>query len=63
VFSTAKDMQSNLFRFNMRTAHGIYRNLQQFLEEMDKDGFDEDTDMDFRSVSASGTRTFGTDAL
>lgn len=35
----------------MRTAHGIYRVLQQYLEEADKNGFDEDIDMDFRSVS------------
>jgi hypothetical protein len=34
----------------MRTAHGIYRTLQQYVEEADKDGFDEDIDMDFRSV-------------
>lgn len=37
-------------RLNMRTAHGIYRSLQQFLEDADKNGFDEDIDMDFRSV-------------
>ena len=35
----------------MRTAHGIYRTLQEYLAEMDKHGFDEDIDMDFRSVS------------
>jgi len=35
----------------MRTAHGIYRTLQQYLEEADKNGFDDDIDMDFRSVS------------
>lgn len=35
----------------MRTAHGIYRTLQQYIEEADKSGFDEDIDMDFRSVS------------
>ena len=35
---------------NMRTAHGIYRTLQQYVEEADKGGFDEDIDMDFRSV-------------
>jgi hypothetical protein len=35
----------------MRTAHGIYRTLQQYVEEADRDGFDEDIDMDFRSVS------------
>jgi hypothetical protein len=34
----------------MRTAHGIYRTLQQYVDEADKDGFDEDIDMDFRSV-------------
>jgi hypothetical protein len=38
-------------RLNMRTAHGIYRTLQQYVDEADKDGFDEDIDMDFRSVS------------
>lgn len=37
-------------RLNMRTAHGIYRTLQQYVDEADKDGFDEDIDMDFRSV-------------
>lgn len=35
----------------MRTAHGIYRNLQHFLEDADKHGYDDDIDMDFRSVS------------
>ncbi len=34
----------------MRTAHGIYRTLQQFLEESDRDGYDDEIDMDFRSV-------------
>lgn len=43
--------------FNMRTAHGIYRTLQVFLEESDKDGFDEDIDMDFRSGVLLGTGT------
>jgi hypothetical protein len=43
--------------FNMRTAHGIYRSLQIFLEESDKDGFDEDIDMDFRSGVLLGTGT------
>lgn len=43
--------------FNMRTAHGIYRTLQIFLEESDKDGFDEDIDMDFRSGVLLGTGT------
>lgn len=42
---------------NMRTAHGIYRTLQQFLEEADKNGFDEDIDMDFRSGVLLGTGT------
>ncbi|ORX39801.1 hypothetical protein BD324DRAFT_615036 [Kockovaella imperatae] len=42
---------------NMRTAHGIYRNLQMFLEESDKNGFDEDIDMDFRSGVLLGTGT------
>lgn len=37
----------------MRTAHGIYRTLQQYMEEADAGGFDEDIDMDFRSVSSS----------
>ena len=35
----------------MRTAHGIYRTLQQYLDEMDRGGYDDDIDMDFRSVS------------
>ncbi|BEI96809.1 hypothetical protein CcaverHIS631_0203980 [Cutaneotrichosporon cavernicola] len=43
--------------FNMRTAHGIYRSLQIFLEVSDKDGFDEDVDMDFRSGVLLGTGT------
>lgn len=38
-------------RLNMRTAHGIYRTLQLYVEEADKGGFDEEIDMDFRSVS------------
>ena len=42
---------------NMRTAHGIYRTLQMFLEEADKNGFDEDIDMDFRSGVLLGTGT------
>lgn len=37
----------------MRTAHGIYRTLQQYMEEADAGGFDEDIDMDFRSVSST----------
>lgn len=40
-----------LSSLNMRTAHGIYRSLQHFLEDADRNGFDEDIDMDFRSVS------------
>lgn len=40
-------------RLNMRTAHGIYRTLQQFLEDADKDEYDDNVDMDFRSVSSS----------
>jgi len=36
--------------FNTRTAHGIYQTLQQYLNECDKRGFDEEIDMDFRSV-------------
>jgi hypothetical protein len=39
----------------MRAAHGIYRTLQQYVEESDRGGFDEDIDMDFRSVSVSLT--------
>lgn len=42
---------------NMRTAHGIYRNLQQYLDESDKDGYDDDIDMDFRSGVLLGTGT------
>jgi len=37
-------------RLNMRTAHGIYRTLQMYVEEADRGGFDEEIDMDFRSV-------------
>lgn len=44
---------------NMRTAHGIYRTLQQFIEDADKGGFDEDIDMDFRSVSGPVSKTVG----
>jgi len=43
--------------FNMRTAHGIYRVLQQYLEEADKNGYDDDIDMDFRSGVLLGTGT------
>lgn len=43
--------------FNMRTAHGIYRTLQMYLEEADANGFDEDIDMDFRSGVLLGTGT------
>jgi tetratricopeptide (TPR) repeat protein len=43
--------------FNMRSAHGIYRQLQQFLDGADKDGFDESIDMDFRSGVLLGTGT------
>jgi hypothetical protein len=35
---------------NMRTAHGIYGTLQQYMDDADKDGYDDDIDMDFRSV-------------
>ncbi|KAK4687223.1 tetratricopeptide repeat protein 39, partial [Tremellales sp. Uapishka_1] len=42
---------------NMRTAHGIYRSLQQFLEDADKNGYDDDIDMDFRSGVLLGTGT------
>lgn len=45
---------------NMRTAHGIYKTLQQFLDEADKNGFDESIDMDFRSGVLLGS---GTSAL
>ncbi|KAL1413482.1 hypothetical protein Q8F55_001256 [Vanrija albida] len=45
---------------NMRTAHGIYKTLQQFLDEADKGGFDETIDMDFRSGVLLGS---GTSAL
>jgi len=40
-------------RLNMRTAHGIYRTLQMYVEEADRGGFDEEIDMDFRSVRPS----------
>lgn len=42
---------------NMRSAHGIYRNLQQFLEDADRNGYDDDVDMDFRSGVLLGTGT------
>ncbi|TYJ51190.1 hypothetical protein B9479_008257, partial [Cryptococcus floricola] len=42
---------------NMRTAHGIYRSLQQYLEDADKHGYDDDIDMDFRSGVLLGTGT------
>ncbi|EIW69618.1 hypothetical protein TREMEDRAFT_44103 [Tremella mesenterica DSM 1558] len=42
---------------NLRSAHQIYKALQQFLEEADKDGFDDDVDMDFRSGVLLGTGT------
>lgn len=42
---------------NMRSAHGIYRTLQMYLDEADKNGFDEDIDMDFRSGVLLGTGT------
>ncbi|WVQ78032.1 hypothetical protein IAT38_000113 [Cryptococcus sp. DSM 104549] len=42
---------------NMRTAHGIYRTLQLFLEDADKHGYDDDIDMDFRSGVLLGTGT------
>ncbi|ORY33728.1 hypothetical protein BCR39DRAFT_518906 [Naematelia encephala] len=42
---------------NMRTAHGIYRTLQQYLDDADRNGFDEDIDMDFRSGVLLGTGT------
>jgi hypothetical protein len=34
----------------MRAAWGIYRTMQTFIEEMDGHGYDDDIDMDFRSV-------------
>ncbi len=40
-------------RLNMRSAHGTYHTLQQFIDQADKDGYDEDIDMDFRSVRAA----------
>lgn len=43
----------------MRTAHGIYRTLQQYIEEADAGGFDEDIDMDFRSVSSHPSTSDG----
>lgn len=43
--------------FNMRSAHGIYRTLQLYLEDADRNGFDEDIDMDFRSGVLLGTGT------
>ncbi|KAL7422267.1 hypothetical protein Q5752_002913 [Cryptotrichosporon argae] len=42
---------------NMRTAHGIYRTLGQYLDEADKHGYDDDIDMDFRSGVLLGTGT------
>lgn len=36
---------------NMRAAHGTYRTLQTYLDEADKHGYDDNIDMDFRSVS------------
>jgi hypothetical protein len=35
----------------MRTAHGIYTTLEQYLKDADRNGYDDDIDMDFRSVS------------
>ncbi|WVF72267.1 hypothetical protein IAT40_007079 [Kwoniella sp. CBS 6097] len=42
---------------NMRNAHGIYHILQQYLDDADKNGYDDNIDMDFRSgvVLGSGT--------
>ncbi|OCF35432.1 hypothetical protein I317_04948 [Kwoniella heveanensis CBS 569] len=42
---------------NMRNAHGIYHVLQQYLDDADKNGYDDNIDMDFRSgvVLGSGT--------
>ncbi|WVR05111.1 hypothetical protein IAU60_002123 [Kwoniella sp. DSM 27419] len=42
---------------NMRAAHGIYRILQQYLEDADKNGYDDDIDMDFRSGVVLGQGT------
>ncbi|WVO12808.1 hypothetical protein L204_100416 [Cryptococcus depauperatus] len=41
--------------FNMRTAYGIYRSFQHFLVDADKDGYDDEIDMDFRSGVLLGT--------
>lgn len=41
----------------MRSAHGIYRTLQLYLEDADKHGYDDDIDMDFRSGVLLGTGT------
>lgn len=49
-FDVASRVILTMLRLNMRTAHGIYRTLQQFLEESDRDGYDDEIDMDFRSV-------------
>ncbi|WRT67062.1 uncharacterized protein IL334_004028 [Kwoniella shivajii] len=42
---------------NMRAAHGIYHILQQFLDEADKNGYDDSIDMDFRSGVVLGQGT------
>lgn len=34
----------------MRAAWGLYRTMQQYIEDADKHGYDDDIDMDFRSV-------------
>jgi hypothetical protein len=51
--SIGADGRRLIVRLNMRSAHGIYHTLQQFIDQADKDGYDEDIDMDFRSVSPS----------
>lgn len=40
-------------RLSMRAAWGIYRTMQTFIEEADAHGYDDDIDMDFRSVRLS----------
>ncbi|WWC61209.1 uncharacterized protein I303_103789 [Kwoniella dejecticola CBS 10117] len=42
---------------NMRAAHGIYHILQQYLEDADKNGYDDSIDTDFRSGVVLGAGT------
>ncbi|WWD01496.1 hypothetical protein V866_008440 [Kwoniella sp. B9012] len=42
---------------NMRAAHGIYHVLQQYLEDADKNGYDDNIDTDFRSGVVLGAGT------